>query len=80
VDFILKPWANEKLVAAVLTAAECTRKARAAAQDLGIESLEKRTIQEALLRSKGNLSLAATALGLSRPALYRRLSKYGLAP
>jgi DNA-binding NtrC family response regulator len=77
VDFVLKPWANDKLMAAVVAAVEATRRKRAA-DHLDIETLEKRAIQEALARSKGNLSLAATALGLSRPALYRRLAKYGL--
>ncbi|MGH8255965.1 MAG: helix-turn-helix domain-containing protein [Steroidobacteraceae bacterium] len=28
-------------------------------------------------RHDGNVSLAAAALGISRPALYRRMSKYG---
>jgi transcriptional regulator of acetoin/glycerol metabolism len=31
-----------------------------------------------LMRHEGNISSAASALGLSRAALYRRMSKYGL--
>jgi DNA-binding NtrC family response regulator len=80
VDFILKPWANDKFMASVAAAVESTRKKREAARGLDIESLEKTAIEAALARAKGNLSVAATALGLSRPALYRRLSKYGLLP
>ncbi|HLA72953.1 MAG TPA: response regulator [Steroidobacteraceae bacterium] len=80
VDFILKPWANDKFMASVTAAVESTRKKREAARGLDIESLEKNAIEAALARAKGNLSAAATALGLSRPALYRRLSKYGLLP
>jgi DNA-binding NtrC family response regulator len=80
VDFILKPWANDKFMASVAAAVESTRKKREAARGLDIESLEKTAIEAALARAKGNLSAAAIALGLSRPALYRRLSKYGLLP
>lgn len=80
VDFILKPWANDKFMASVAAAVESTRKNREAARGLDIESLEKNAIEAALARAKGNLSAAAAALGLSRPALYRRLSKYGLLP
>ena len=80
VDFILKPWANDKFMASVAAAVESTRKKREAARGLDIESLEKAAIETALARAKGNVSVAATALGLSRPALYRRLSKYGLLP
>ena len=35
---------------------------------------------QALERHHGNISSAAQALGLSRPALYRRMSKHGLQP
>ncbi|MDF3021552.1 MAG: two component, sigma54 specific, transcriptional regulator, Fis family [Steroidobacteraceae bacterium] len=80
VDFILKPWANDKLEASVAAAVDSTRRRRAAAGNLDIETLEKKAIEAALARAKGNLSVAATSLGLSRPALYRRLSKYGLLP
>jgi DNA-binding NtrC family response regulator len=80
VDFILKPWANDKLIASVTAAVEATKAKREALAQSSIESLEKRAIQETLLRCKGNVSLAANALGLSRQALYRRLLKYGIAP
>jgi len=77
VDFILKPWHNEKLVAAVTAAAQRTRERRVAeAQTL--DALERSAIERAMVRAGGNVSLAAQALGISRPALYRRLSKYGL--
>jgi len=39
---------------------------------------EKILIEEALKRSHFNVSAAAAELGLTRPALYRRMSKYGL--
>jgi DNA-binding NtrC family response regulator len=76
-DFVLKPWHNEKLIAIVNAAAQSTRALRRAeAQTL--DQLERGAIERALAKAEGNISLAATALGLSRPALYRRMSKYGL--
>jgi len=43
-----------------------------------IEEIERAMIVKSLRHHDGNLSRAAEALGLSRPALYRRLEKYGL--
>jgi len=40
---------------------------------------ERRTIEAALNRANGVVSLAATALGLSRQALYRRMERVGLS-
>jgi two-component system, response regulator RegA len=76
-DFVLKPWRNDKLIATVLAAAAATRRRRAA-ETLNLETLERGAIERALLQHGGNTSLAAAALGLSRPALYRRMSKHGL--
>ncbi len=76
-DFVLKPWRNDKLIVTVLAAAATTRRRRAA-ETLNLERLERGAIERALLQHGGNISLAAAALGLSRPALYRRMSKHGL--
>ncbi len=76
-DFLLKPWYNEKLVAAVIAAAQITH-ARRAARPRDLDSVERETIARALEHHGGNVSLAAAALGLSRGALYRRLAKHGL--
>lgn len=76
-DFVLKPWRNEKLVAAVRSAVEVTRERRAA-ETLQLDALERDAIERALARYHGNISLAAGALGLSRAALYRRMAKHGL--
>ena len=46
------------------------------AEDLDLERTEKRTIERALKLYDGNISQAAAALGLTRPALYRRMSKH----
>jgi DNA-binding NtrC family response regulator len=77
VDFVLKPWRNEELVAAVRAAAERTRAARAD-RSLDLDALERRAIEQALRIHQGNISSAADSLGLSRPALYRRMSKHGI--
>jgi DNA-binding NtrC family response regulator len=76
-DFVLKPWHNEKLVATVEAAAQVTR-ARRDAEAQTLDQLERGAIERALTKADGNVSVAATALGLSRPALYRRMAKYGL--
>jgi len=43
-----------------------------------LEQLERQAIQHALEHFGGNISQAALALGLTRPALYRRISRHGL--
>lgn len=74
-DFLLKPWRNEALVAAVSRAAARTREARAI---LPLDEVEREAIRHALDRCDRNIAQAAQALGLSRPALYRRLERHGL--
>lgn len=44
-----------------------------------LDEIERQTILQALDYHKGNLSQVATALGISRAALYRRLEKYGIS-
>lgn len=43
-----------------------------------LDSIERDAIQKALTEHKGNISRAATALGVTRASLYRRIQKYGL--
>jgi DNA-binding NtrC family response regulator len=76
-DFLLKPWRNDALMAAVDAAAAKTRQKREG-ESLELDGIERSTIEKALSRHEGNIAQAAAALGLSRPALYRRMSKYGL--
>ncbi|MGC3982650.1 MAG: response regulator [Steroidobacteraceae bacterium] len=77
VDFILKPWRNDKLIAAVNNAVNVTY-VRRDAEVVTLESLERSAIERALTHHNGNISLAAAALGVTRPALYRRMAKHGL--
>ena len=77
VDFVLKPWRNEALGQALAAAARLTAERRAGAE-LNLDELEKRAIERALAIHAGNVSKAAAALGLTRPALYRRMARHGL--
>ena len=74
-DFLLKPWRNDALAAAVEAAASRSREKRAL---LPLDDVERAAIAKALQHHDGNIAQAAAALGVSRPALYRRISKYGL--
>ena len=74
-DFLLKPWKNEALLAAVSAGATRTRTRRAPTT---LDALERSALIETVQRHKGNLTQAARSLGLSRPALYRRMAKHGL--
>ncbi|HYO81454.1 MAG TPA: sigma-54 dependent transcriptional regulator [Bryobacteraceae bacterium] len=47
-------------------------------EDMSLEEVEAFLIKKALARYDGNVSHAASALGLSRSALYRRLQRYNL--
>ena len=57
---------------------EDANKDRASFEGMTLDEIERRTILQALERYKGNLSQVATALGISRAALYRRLEKYNI--
>ena len=45
---------------------------------LNLEEMEEMLVRKALVKHHGNVSKAAGELGLTRPALYRRMEKYGL--
>ena len=47
-------------------------------EEMSLEDVECLLIKKALARFNGNVSHAASALGLSRSALYRRLQRYGM--
>ena len=45
-----------------------------------LDEVEEAMVREALRRAKGNQGVAATLLGLSRPALNRRLARRAMQP
>jgi DNA-binding NtrC family response regulator len=47
-------------------------------EDLNLDRAERQIVEAALRKHGYNISSAATELGLSRAALYRRMEKYGL--
>jgi len=51
---------------------------KAVTEDFKLGALERDTIAAALEQAKGNISLAARLLGVSRAALYRKLGKHGI--
>jgi DNA-binding NtrC family response regulator len=69
-DFALVPGAPRIAPTAVVPAN--------AGDDLNLERVERRLVEEALKKHGYNISLAAAELGLSRAALYRRMEKHGL--
>ena len=52
--------------------------AEPAHDDLNLDRVERRLVEEALRRHGYNISAVAHELGLSRAALYRRMEKHGL--
>ncbi len=57
---------------------ERTREAEEEPIELKLSSIEKNTILKVIEKNQGNISKAAKELGLTRTALYRRLSKYDI--
>lgn len=47
--------------------------------DIQLSTVEKATVEKALLKNNNNISKTAEELGLSRGALYRRLEKYNIS-
>ena len=47
-------------------------------EDMSLEEVESFLIRKTLSRYDNNVSQAASALGLSRSALYRRIQRYGI--
>lgn len=43
-----------------------------------LDNMERQAIEQALMQYSGNLSQVASALGISRQALYRRMEKYNI--
>jgi two-component system NtrC family response regulator len=51
-----------------------------AAGSMTLEEMEQAMISKCLKEFNGNISKVAECLGLSRPALYRRMGKFGIQP
>lgn len=82
-DFVTKPWSNAQLLDRIYLSIE-KAKSEVASQphylstDLNLVRHEKELIETALKRADYNISEAARELGLTRAALYRRITKHEL--
>ena len=47
-------------------------------ESMTLEEMERTRIVQCMRKHKGNISKAATELGITRPALYRRIEKFGI--
>ncbi len=54
--------------------------AHAGSRSGSLEEIERAAIESAIARCGGNLSAAASSLGITRQSLYRRMEKYGISP
>jgi DNA-binding NtrC family response regulator len=70
--------AQDTLIRLVDLALRTAREGPTRLEDMSLEDVEAFLIKKALARYDGNVSHAASALGLSRSALYRRLQRYNL--
>ena len=70
--------AQENMVKASDLALRASVAASPRLEEMSLEDVEEFLIKKALARYGGNVSHAASALGLSRSALYRRLQRFGL--
>lgn len=83
-DFVVKPWDNDKLIAAVVAAWDKKREktepapSPSSSPSLTLDDIEKQFIQTVLAEKNGNLTLAAQQLHITRQTLYNKMKKYGL--
>ena len=68
-DFITKPWDNHELVGKLTEIMEQKN------EMVTLDKMEAEHIRLAIDRSKGNLSIAAKLLGISRQTLYNKMKK-----
>jgi DNA-binding NtrC family response regulator len=51
---------------------------KSTSRTLSLEEVERKYLMELIEKNEGNISKVAKELGMTRPALYRRINKYGL--
>jgi DNA-binding NtrC family response regulator len=74
VDFVTKPWNNRDFLAKIRKTIDDAKPQKVKTLD----EAEREAILDALRQSNGNLTQVASALGVTRQALYRRMEKYGI--
>ncbi|MDD4515163.1 response regulator [Massilibacteroides sp.] len=88
VDFIIKPWDNDRLIQAVeqAIARKEERKLKLlvekteeeASAVLALEEMEKQLIRHVLEKNERNIAICADILKVSRQTLYNKIKKYNL--
>lgn len=78
VDFVSKPWSNRDFIAKIKKALDSAAREADADRARPLEDIEREAIVRALREANYNISVAAQILGISRPALYRRMEKYNI--
>lgn len=70
---------GDKLLPEHLNLVQREKKAERAEEDLrSLEEMEREAVRKAIDHCKGNLSMAAARLGISRQTLYNKMKRYGL--
>lgn len=87
-DFIVKPWDNEQLIQTLIHVLDCRTESDEnkvtpvtesfISRSCTLEDMERQFIAEVLKEKRGNLTLAAQQLDISRQTLYNKMRKYGL--
>lgn len=87
-DFVVKPWDNTALIDTLLRASEPKAQtsnpvptpppSNAESTADSLADSERIQIQQAITAERGNLSRAATRLGISRQTLYNKIKRHGL--
>lgn len=85
VDFVTKPWENDKLIAIVKQAVESKRLREAPPSGAAdrqdhytLEEMEKQLIASVLKKYERNMATCAEVLKVSRQTLYNKVKKYKL--
>ncbi len=68
-DFVTKPWDNDDLARTLKDAVDASRKVAS------LEEVETEHVRKVVNRCHGNVSRAATLLGITRQTLYAKLKK-----
>jgi DNA-binding NtrC family response regulator len=82
-DFVSKPWNNEKLTVTLRIAHKMRKLSLALKNGKGdtagtLEEMERKMMESALEKQRGNVTLAAAQLGITRQTLNNKGKKYNL--
>lgn len=76
VDYLMKPASTTRILAALMESEETSAFDEVDAQPLSLARVEREHIESVIASCNGNISLAASQLGLHRQSLQRKLRKF----